>query len=237
MAHVLAQSTSLPQALREIAVEGLSQPSHLALFHELARHLVRIHARVSLDGSPRYRERLRAMIGGRGGVLELLDTLPLGRGSAYDAQRLSGLERKFLAWRWRLRERGERLRYVHQGLSLERVLVFEQGAVAVVDPVLDAGDPALDLSAVAADLLTMGVREPVCWEDGYKPLFDAFWSAYLAESGDFELLDVAPPFLAWRALAASASLPAAAQQKLVAFAEDVLTQPSFNPDETSRFVR
>ncbi len=173
-------------------------------------------------------------------MLALLDALPAD--PAHESGRLQALERRFLGWRWRLRDGHERLRQVHRGLRLEQVAVRPGPDVVVVDAVLTPGDPALDVSAVAVGLLEMGAREPLSWRDGYRPLFDAFWSSYLGESGDHELLDVAPPFLAWHALRASSSLqPAplkpAARQQLFSFAEVVIAQRSFYPDGIGWFER
>ncbi len=122
---------------------------------------------------------------------------------------------------------------MHRDLRLEHVSVLPGPEVVIFEPDFVPGDPALDVSAIAVCLLELGAREPLSWGDGYRPLFDAFWSTYLGESGDHELLDVAPPFLAWQALRAATSpapLSAAARQKLFDFAEEALTQRSFNPD-------
>lgn len=190
------------------------------------------HRRVDLSGPPVYREALRRLLGGPEGLFALLDALPAGKG-AIEPARLQNLERRFLGWRWRLRDRDERLRPVHRDLRLEHVSVLPGPEVVIFEPDFVPGDPALDVSAIAVCLLELGAREPLSWGDGYRPLFDAFWSTYLGESGDHELLDVAPPFLAWQALRAVTSpapLSAAARQKLFDFAEEALTQRSFNPD-------
>jgi hypothetical protein len=155
--------------------------------------------------------------------------LPLDR-KGHDPQQLLALERRFSGWRWRLRPRTDRLRSVHRGLTLEQVIVLPRARWRCSIRSWSPGDPAADVSAIAVELLALGASEPLCWPDGYKLLFDAFWSTYLAESGDHELLDVAPPFLAWRALRAAAPLSLGARLKLFSFAEEVLAQTSFDPD-------
>lgn len=227
----LHQGDPLPQALRRLAIEGLAQDGEIELFRSLARLLVRQHLAPLPPGSPgdTYAGAFRRVLTRDDGVLALLDALPLDSKS-HDARRLQDIERRFLGWRWRLRGKSERLRRVRGELSLERVHVLPRGEVTIFDLALEPGDPAMDVSAVAVALLALGAREPLCWPDGYKLLFDAFWSTYLADSGDHELLDVAPPFLAWRALQASPPLPAGARSKLFSFAEEVLEQSSFDPD-------
>ncbi|MCS6902290.1 MAG: hypothetical protein RMJ98_21860, partial [Myxococcales bacterium] len=196
-----------------------------------AHLLVRQHAHPPPQDEPQhYTSALRRMLTGDTGVLALLDALPMDR-KGYDPQQLLAMERRFSGWRWKLRARSDRLRSVHHGLALEQILVLPEGEVILFDPVLELGDPAADVSAIAVELLALGAREPLCWPDGYKLLFDAFWSTYLAASGDYELLDVAPPFLAWRALQVAAVLPLGPRAKLFSFAEEVLAQTSFDPDE------
>jgi hypothetical protein len=227
----LDRGQRLPSLLKRLAVEGLAQEHEIAPFRALARLLVQQHTAPPPqgDGPLLYAGALRRVLTGDDGVLSLLDALPLDR-KGHDPQQLLALERRFSGWRWRLRPRSDRLRSVHRGLTLERVTVLPEGEVALFDPVLEPGDPAADVSSIAVELLALGAREPLCWPDGYKLLFDAFWSTYLAESGDHELLDVAPPFLAWRALQAAPPLPLGARLKLFSFAEEVLAQTSFDPD-------
>lgn len=241
LALALGQGRRLTEALAGVAIEGLSHETEAALFASLARLLVRQHGGAESSGTSGYQRALRSLLGGPDGVLVLLDSLPLGP-AGYEASRLQAFERRWLGWRWRLRERGDRLRTVHQGLRLERIMVLPPGEVVMFEPRFEPGDPAVDLSAVAVGLLELGAREPLAWPDGYKPLFDVFWSTYLSHSGDHELLDVAPPFLAWRALQAASPLspsplPPAAQRKLFAFAEEVLAQRSFDPDVMSGLMR
>ncbi len=238
LALALDQGQTLPAALSGVAVEGLSHEPQTELFRSLARLLVQQHSLPDPAGNEVYRQTLRDTLAGPRGVLAVLDALPQGK-DGYETQRLAAFERRFLGWRWRLRDRGERLRSVQADLSLSRVTILNHREVVVFEPRLEPGDPAADLSAVAVGLIELGAREPLAWIDGYKPLFDAFWSTYLAESGDFELLDVAPPFLAWRALQCASPLAPVApspatQRKLFAFAEEVLARRSFDPDEVSR---
>lgn len=239
----LAQGVRLPEALGEVTSEGLASEREIALFQSLARLLVRQHKIPVLAPPTAYRDAFRRSITDEGsGVLALLDALPQGK-NGLETQRLSAFERRYLAWRWRLREREGRLRKIHRALRLEQVMVLPDGEVILFEPQIDLGDPAADLSAIAVGLLEMAAREPLSWFDGYKPLFDALWSTYLADSGDHEMLDVAPPFLAFRALAAAATpspdrpLTPTAQRKLFAFAEEALAQRSFDPDEVAWLAR
>lgn len=226
---VLNQGVSLHHALQRLAVEGLASAGEIELLVALARSLVRSHQPAVGEDPGVYRKSLQSIFQGERGVIALLDALPAGADDP-DEGRLQAMERRLVGWRWRLRGRAERLRRVHGGLSFEGVRVLPRGEVTLLSTADALGDPALDVSAVAVSLLALGAREPLCWPDGYRLLSDAFWSTYLAESGDHEMLDVAPPFLAWRALQAAAGLSGGARRALHGFAEEVLAQSSFDPD-------
>lgn len=176
-----------------------------------------------------YRFSLLQMLTAREGVLTSLDRLFV-ESTIVDLQNLQAMERRFLAWRWKLRGRSERLRQVYGRLQFDQIIVLPQGEITLIDPGLEPGDPALDVSIVTVALIELGAQEPLCWMDGYRLLLEAFWSTYLAASGDHELLDVTPPFLAWRALQCCLGATPGVQRRLLAFAEEVLEQSSFNPD-------
>ena len=62
------------------------------------------------------------------------------------------------------------------------------------------GDPADDVTAMAINYLFFAVDSPGAWSGGLRQLWYRFWQGYLEQTGDRELLSVAAPFLAWRAL-------------------------------------
>jgi len=93
--------------------------------------------------------------------------------------------------------------------------------------VLDAsrgtqGDPADDWIAMGINYVFFGVR--------------SLWERYWAACRDDELFDVAPPFLAWRALVLAnprfyPSMPAATRDDLLSWIERVLDRGRFDPSE------
>jgi hypothetical protein len=63
-------------------------------------------------------------------------------------------------------------------------------------------------------------------------LFDLFWDTYLAESGDDECLETAPPFFAWRGLVLASpvwypSLSSGVRERLFRFVRNVLADGRF----------
>ena len=71
-------------------------------------------------------------------------------------------------------------------------------------------------------------------EGGFERLWRRFWERYLERSGDRELLEVAAPFLAFRALVMAnplwyPALDAGVRRKLFNFIGNVLDAPAFDP--------
>ena len=78
-------------------------------------------------------------------------------------------------------------------------------------------------------------RAPGTWRRAFEPLWRACWATYLEEAGD-EVLEAAPPFLAWRALVLGCprfypDLPGEVRQALLGWAEGILARPRFHPEQ------
>ena len=113
------------------------------------------------------------------------------------------LERAAVTWRWQLRGRAHRLSRVHGDFHPWNLL-FEKGTeFAVLDRSRgEWGEPADDVSALGINYLFFGLRKSGVAEvaEPFAGLFCAFLDAYLEGSGDWELLEVLPPFFMFRAL-------------------------------------
>jgi hypothetical protein len=95
------------------------------------------------------------------------------------------------------------------------------------------GEPADDVSALGINYLFFGLRKAA--RDGrrgvaepFLTLFSLFLDSYLADSHDGELLDVMPPFLAFRALVIAhprwyPTLPPGVREALLGFARSLMT--------------
>jgi aminoglycoside phosphotransferase family enzyme len=77
---------------------------------------------------------------------------------------------------------------------------------------------------------------PSAWAEGIAPVWDAFWTTYLDGSGDRDVLEVIPPFFAWRALVVASpvwypGIGPDARDALLRFAERALDAGRFDPTD------
>ncbi len=200
-----AEGALYAEDLRRVAREGVSGPLDLARCEALAAWLAALHAR-KLDDPIAWRRAVRDLLGHGEGIFGIVDGYPDGVPAAPPA-RLRAIEERCLAWRWRLRGRARRLARTHGDFHPFN-LVFAPGDPGTRFTPLDAsrggkGDPADDLTALSVNYVFFAVEHRAAWARGLEPLWRTFWTRYLDATGDREALEVAPPFLAWRALVVS----------------------------------
>lgn len=228
-----AEGTLYAEDLRRVAREGTARPRDLARCEALADWLAALHAR-KLDDPVAWRRAVRDLLGHGEGIFGIVDGYPPDTPAAPPA-RLRAIEERCLAWRWRLRDRTRRLSRTHGDFHPFNVVFAPAapGAAAATDfTPLDAsrggkGDPADDLTAMSVNYVFFAAEHRAAWARGLGPLWRAFWGRWLAATGDREALEVAPPFLAWRALVVSSPrfyphLGAPARDLLLGLAERAL---------------
>jgi hypothetical protein len=184
--------------LRRIAHDRFAGELDLARADALADYLAALHEQ--REGPHAYRRAVRDLVGHGEGIFGIIDGYPHDVPAAPPA-RLRAIEERCSAWRWRLRDRAERLVRTHGDFHPFNV-VFDAGTRFSL---LDAsrgtcGDAADDLTAMAVNFVLFAAETPHSWRDGLGRLWHRFWSTYFAARSDHDLLAVAPPFFAWRAL-------------------------------------
>jgi hypothetical protein len=229
-----AEGRMYAEDLRRIAAEGASGPSDRARCEALARWLVRLHQERIADADG-YRRAVRDLLGHGEGIFGMVD----GYGPDVPGappERLRAIEERCLAWRWRLRGRESRLSRTHGDFHPFNLVFEERGTRFTL---LDAsrgcrGDPADDVTCLAVNYVFFAIDRRGSWAGGLGPLWRRFWELYLEESGDRGLLEVAPPWLAWRCLVLACPrfyprLPAEARDGILRLAERALEAPRFDP--------
>jgi hypothetical protein len=198
----------------------------------LAKVLLEIHAAPGSHAGA-YTRAIRDLLGHGEGIFGLVDSYA-PQTPGVPLARLRAIEESCLAWRWKLRDRVERLRRTHGDFHPFNI-VFRtfDGEPRLLDASRGSeGDPADDVACLAINYLFFGVGHPG-WPSGLGRLWDRFWQTYLA--GDrVDVLAAVAPFFAWRALVLASPkwyphLSADDRGRILAFAERVLAAERFDP--------
>lgn len=219
--------------LRRIAADGHATVRDVARVDVLARYLAHLHAPIAPAGA-RYRRAIRDLVGSGEGIFGIIDGYPANVPGA-DGARLREIEARCAAWRWRLRGRDDRLTRTHGDFHPFNI-VFDGEELALLDASRGGcGEPADDVTALAINYLLFAMDAPDAWRDGLGVLWRRLWQRYLAERHDPALLEIAPPFLMWRALVVAnpvfyPQLSARARDRLLGFATEVLDREVLDPD-------
>jgi len=235
-----APGTIYAHDLRRIAHEQIATPRDVARVEVLARYLANLHTPIEPPGA-RYRRAIRDLVGSGEGIFGIVDGYPAGVPGA-TAERLQAIEARCAAWRWRLRGRDARLTRTHGDFHPFNI-VFDGDAPTLLDASRGGcGDPADDVTALAINYVLFALDAPGAWRGGLGVLWRRLWQCYLAERDDRELLAVAPPFLAWRALVVAnpafyPRMSEAARDKLLGFATAVLDAPALDPASAEELFR
>lgn len=228
-----AEGALYARDLRALETVGRATPRDVERACALAGYLVELH-RPSHGGPPElYRRAVRDLVGSGEGIFGIADSYPAGGPVPFE--RLAAMERRCVDYRWRLRGREARLRRTHGDFHPYNIL-FREGADFTL---LDAsrggvGEPADDLAALTINYVFGALVYPDAWAEGLRPVWEAFWTRYLEGSGDREVLEVIPPFFAWRALVVASpvwypSITVGCRDALLRFAEEALEAGGFDP--------
>lgn len=195
---VWAEGDVYADDLRRIATSGASDRDRRRL-DTLIDTLVELHR--ERGGRPAaYTRAVRDLVGAGEGLFGMVDGYPDDVPAA-PPSRLRALEAQCLAWRWKLRGRERRLCRIHGDFHPFNLLFAGDHELALLDASRGAcGEAADDLTALAINFVFFALDHPGAWDAGLGASWHRFWQRYLAATGDDEVLAVAPPWLAWRAL-------------------------------------
>ena len=227
-----APGTIYAHDLRRIAAEKLATPRDVDRVGALAHYLAALHTPIAPPGG-RYRRAIRDLVGSGEGIFGIVDGYPADVAGA-PAARLRAIEARCAEWRWRLRGQDARLARTHGDFHPFNI-VFDGDELVLLDASRGGcGDPADDVTALGINFVLFALDAPDAWHLGLGVLWRHLWRRYFAERRDDELLSVAPPFWAWRALGVAnpafyPRMTGAARDKLLGFAERVLDERVLEP--------
>jgi hypothetical protein len=224
--------------LRRIAKERRARPEDRRRCEALANYLVALHgAKGAQPGS--YRRAVRDLVGHGEGIFGIIDGYPDDVPGAPPA-RLQAIERRCVEWRWKLRGRDQRLARTHGDFHPFNIVFNEASQLTLLDTSRGSqGDPADDVTCLAINYVFFALGAPGAWQGGFRALWERFWDVYLGWSGSAGVLDVAAPFLAWRALVRAnpgwyPAVTSSARDALLGLVERALDAPRFDPADAER---
>jgi hypothetical protein len=207
----------------------------------LCDFLLEIHGE-SCDADPTlYTRRVRELVGHSECIAGLVDHYPADDPVATPG-RLQAIERRCLDWRWRIKHRTHRARAVHGDFHPWNILFDADDRLRVLDRSRGSvGEPADDVTAITINYLFEAARSTGGFAGPFATLHRRFWDRYLDRSGDQEMLEVAPPFLAFRALVLAnpvwyPELDPAVRAAMVGLTERVLDHERLEIDQLERWL-
>ncbi|HEU5360682.1 MAG TPA: aminoglycoside phosphotransferase family protein [Candidatus Deferrimicrobiaceae bacterium] len=227
------------QDLARLQAGGTLSGDDLARADALCDYLADIH-RVKGPDPGLYVRRIRELIGHGECVMGLLDSYPPRHGFI-TPDLLAGIERRCVAWRWRIKGRTHRLRQVHGDFHPYNILFGEGTRFRVLDRSRgEWGDPADDVTSLTGNYLFCSLQRSGKLSGPFEILFRRFWDRYLEKTGDREMLEVAAPFFAFRGLVMASplwypTLDEGVRRKLFSFIGKVLDAEAFDPGRVNGY--
>lgn len=211
----------------------------LARADALCDYLADIHREKGPDPGL-YVRRIRELVGHGECIMGILDSYPPQHGFLTPGL-LEGIERRCVAWRWRIKGRTHRLRQVHGDFHPYNILFGEGTRFRVLDRSRgEWGEPADDVTSLTGNYLFCSLQQSGRLGGSFEILFRRFWDRYLEKTGDREMLEVAAPFYAFRGLVMASPLwyPTLAEdvrRKLFSFIGEVLDAKAFDPGRVNGY--
>ncbi|HUJ59028.1 MAG TPA: phosphotransferase [Kofleriaceae bacterium] len=227
-----AAGTIYAEDLRRLASGSPLTDLDVQRLDALADYLADLHVPIP-GGQTRYRRAIRDLVGHGEGIYGIVDGYSDDVPAA-PPHRLYAIEERCAAWRERLRDRGARLARTHGDFHPFNI-VFDRIAPTLLDASRGAcGDPADDVTALAINFVLFAIDARPTWRDALGVLWRRWWGRARELRPDPELLDVAPPFFAWRALVVCnprfyPALSSRGRDALLGLAEQVLDSEHLDP--------
>jgi hypothetical protein len=185
--------------LDRIRESGIASEIDLDRTLALSNYLVEIHLKKSKEASL-YTRRIRDLLGHGECIMGLIDNYP-DRYEFIDQGLLKQVESACLEWRWKIKDRGNRLCQVHGDFHPWNILFREGCDFTLLDRSRgEWGEPADDVTCMTMNYLFASLLRYGKLSGPFEKIFILFWEHYLQRTNDSDLLEVAAPFYAWRGL-------------------------------------
>jgi hypothetical protein len=234
------EGTSYIHDVARLQAGGELRDIDVARSRALCDYLSAIH-RVKGDDPGLYVRRIRELVGHGECIMGLIDSYPPRCGFITPAL-LEEIERRCIAWRWKLKGRTERLRQVHGDFHPFNILFREGTDFTVLDRSRgEWGEPADDVTALTGNYLFASLQAHGRLQGPLETLFTGFWERYIGRTGDEGVLEAAPLFFAFRCLVMASpvwypSLGEEVRSKLFSFTIAALHAARFDPGRVNEMI-
>ena len=204
----------------------------------LCDYLVGIHRHAGSDAGL-YLRRIRELVGHGECIFGICDSYP--EGGPVAPETIQEIERRCVAWRWKIRGRTHRLRMVHGDFHPWNILFREGTDFTVLDRSRgEWGDPADDVACLTLNYVFFSLQNARRLEGYFELLWRRFWDRYLERSGDREILEVIAPFFAFRGLVMAnpvwyPALEEKVRSRMLRFVLSVLDESRFDPAKVNEY--
>ncbi len=186
-----------------------------------------------------YRRRIRELMGHGECIMGMIDAYE--QVGFTDDDELMDYATECMSWWKKLRGRCQRLSTVHGDFHPGNIW-FQESDFVVLDRSRGTwGEPADDLSCLAINYVYYALKAQGAFAGPFAELFMVLMDTYLAETHDFEILEIMQPFLAFRALVIANPKfypqdPLETKRKLLNFGRAVLKTDKFETDEVTKYL-
>lgn len=206
----------------------------------LSDYLVEVHA-LKRDEPVLYTRRIRDLVGHGECIMGLIDNYP-EKFEFIDRRLLKRIEAACVNWRWKIRDRSNRLCRVHGDFHPWNILFRDGADFTVLDRSRgEWGEPADDTATMTINYLFFSLQRSGRLEGAFEKMVRLFWDNYLARTGDQEMLEVIAPFYALRGLVIASPawyphLSTSVRRSIFNFIENVLGENRFDPGGMKRYL-
>jgi hypothetical protein len=232
------EGESYSHDLERIRDEGSLGELDLARADALCDYLVEIHQRRG-ENPELYVRRIRELVGDGECIMGIADSYPPH--PLVPPSLLEKIEHLCVGWRWRIKSLRHRLRQVHGDFHPWNILFRSGTDFSLLDRSRgEYGDPADDVTSLTLNYVFFSLQRSGRLEGGFEEMFLRFWDRYLEKARDRELLQVAPPFIAFRGLVMASplwypSLSDQVRKKLLTLIVAVLEDSAFDPRKVNEY--
>lgn len=210
----------------------------------LAEYEAKIHS-VKRDDPVLYLRRIRDLIGRGDCITGIIDTYPKDeRTYAFTSDdEFERIEKKCIEWRWKIREKTDRLCQVHGDMHPFNILWQGQRKFTLLDRSRgEWGEAADDVSCLSINYIFWSLMAHDCFNEPFKQLFKTFVERYMNITGDSEVFKVIQPFYAFRSLVIAhplfyPNISAENRRRIFNFMNAVLDAEEFNYREVNSYIK